>query len=344
MVLAIGPGYPSTFTASIAPALWGPCGMIDAEILLRELTGSSEAIETSLDGTTGAAFIAREVGTGSFTLGGELRVRGSGSCPLPVATGVPFEVKVYVSAIAAAEARVVPPGRCGTATEYAVAPSVTATGDALPAGFEVALFDDAGERKYVDNAEADAQVTVRLHGPFDAVYGMPRSLAQWIPPTQPGVVDVVPEFGTPLQIEVIEPGRITEAKLDFQVAGVGGNPSVVENGVAYGENGWGRTGNRLAPLVQTLRTAEGPLCTGPSPAWFAFESLTPDVCTVIPLSLSPAEDSYLLYGDRIGQAARFVGDGTCSLEVRAPEFMADAGLPVSLAADFRNVDQLHEFE
>ena len=133
------------------------------------------------------------------------------------------------------------------------------------------------------------------------------------------------------------------AELQFQLAGTASGPVVLGGGERYGDGGWGRAANRIAPMVQEMSTDEGPLCSAPSSTWFELRSQTPEVCEIVELPATVEGDSYTLYGSRTGQAARLLRAGTCSLVLDAPGFAAEAGFPRSFSAEFADPTGLHEF-
>ncbi len=206
------------------------------------------------------------------------------------------------------------------------------------------LLDEAGSEVLVANAAPDAQVAVHVRGaalrPADAP---PQSLARWSFPLVPGRVELRPAFGDPAFIEVVDAGQITKWDVSFELAGAAGVPRTLRREMIYGEAGWGRAANRIAPVVSATYVGSDPLCSPAAMGWFAFESLTPDVCELVPLL--PAESgTYVLYEGAftVGKAAKLSKDGTCTLRLSAPGFAAGAGFSSSLSAGFQNVHLLRE--
>jgi hypothetical protein len=153
-----------------------------------------------------------------------------------------------------------------------------------------------------------------------------------------GVVVIEPSVGPPLEIEVVAPSRITEMSIRFDLAGYGGGGIVdLQSGEVYGETGFGRTSNLLAPTTTDLLGVDGDaVCVYPHPSWFVLETVTPDTCSVSAEEIDNPEFT----GAPLGSAARVIADGLCELTLSAPLFNGGAGLGAQLAATFQNTDQL----
>lgn len=354
--LAQGDGYPSDFTATFASPLWANCGRLKGPVTLTQLTGVGDApgsdepaVSVALDGSDAIAFSAHSpghrvlVGEGTVALTDDV-------CGLSAGTTLPFDLELTVTVIAANAARIQLPCDSEGSGNIEVAPASHSSALSWSGWFSPTLVDETGTSIVVDNAERDAQVTVRLYGMFDPAHASPRRLSEWITPSRTGAVDIVPAFGDTTTVDVVPLSRITSVGIEFQLAGVAGGATTLESGEVYGDKGWARTGNRVAPMVQELRTDRGALCSAPSPTWLSLDTLTPEVCEIVdllppavPPAVPPEEslESFLLFGDRIGHAARLKQAGTCSLVVRAPELPASVSLP-SLDASFGDPSGLLE--
>ncbi|MBL4689112.1 MAG: hypothetical protein JKY37_31255 [Nannocystaceae bacterium] len=344
--LALGDRYPSEFTATLSASRRATCGPIEGPVTLTRLTSvedgpGSDAVTVALDGSAAISFTTHSpgrhvlVGEGTVTLTED-------ACGHPAGTTLPFDLGLTTVVIPANAARIKQPCSSGDSGSVEVAPSSHVSSLAFSRWFSPTLVDETGESVVVDNADPDAQVTVRMYGTFDAGHASPASLSEWITPSRVGVVDIVPDFGEPTVVDVVELSRVTAVSIEFQLAGFAAGPLTLENGAVYGEDGWARVGNRVAPMVQELRTDQGVLCSGPSPGWFSLDTMTPDVCKIVDLGSSlRSTGPYLLHGDQIGHAARLEKAGVCSLAVRAPGLSASIALP-TLEATFRDPSGLHE--
>jgi hypothetical protein len=334
LALAVGDGYPTHFSATLPQPLYATCGMLEGELTVHELSGGTDAISAERT-DTGVALAVDTEGTADFSLTAEITLTEPSGCDLPVGTLVALDVHVAVTAVqpvATAFSR--PPG-CD-ADAPLVAPSAIA-------GFSVAMLDRTGAALHVANAAPDAQVALRLLGSFAAAHSEPASLAEWIAPSMPGEVEIVPALGVPLRVDVVDAEAITGIDVEFQLAGAKG-PVPLEAGATYGEAGWSLDNNRIAPRVHELRVGDVALCSAPDPSWFRLESLTPAICEVVAWGPSDAKiESWAFDGASTGQAARLTQDGTCSLALKAPAFAPDAGLPALLSATFHNVGDLRDW-
>lgn len=346
--LALGDRYPSEFTATLSASRRATCGPIEGPVTLTQLTSAedgpgsdADAVTVALDGSAAISFTTHSpgrhvlVGEGTITLTEE-------ACGHPAGTTLPFDLALTTIVIPASAARIKQPCSPGDLGNVEVAPSSHGSSVAFSRWFSPTLVDETGESVVVDNADPDAQVTVRMYGTFDAGHASPASLSEWVTPSRVGVVDIVPDFGEQTVVDVVELSRVTAVSIEFQLAGFAAGPLTLHNGVVYGEGGWGRVANRVAPMVQELRTDRGVLCSSPSPGWFVLDTMTPDVCKIVDLgSSSRSTGPYLLDGDQIGHAARLEKAGVCSLAVRAPGLSASIALP-TLEATFRDPSGLRE--
>jgi hypothetical protein len=158
-----------------------------------------------------------------------------------------------------------------------------------------------------------------------------------------GPIEFVPALGAPLVIEVVDAWQISGAEIQFQLAGMASGPVLLEDGLVYGEDGWRRVANRIAPMVQNTFVGTDPLCSPPPTDRFELTSLTPEVCAVVPLPSEEIGKKGELYGDSLGQGATLLQDGTCSLTLSLPGFAQGAGLTNSLAVTFQNTAELHDW-
>ena len=332
LTLAVAQEYPSEFAVSLAPSLFlSTCGSFSAQTSVHEVTDADGVVKASSE--EGIVLSVRSAGTAEVVLKGTLTPENPHGCAPPSGTPLQFEGRIAVRAVRPAGV-VFHTARCGTDVPI-VAPS---TKHAL----SLRLVDDKGEIFVADNARGDRQATVRLRGAVLTPTFAPAGLGEWWPPL-PGIVEVVPSFGSPLQIDVIDPARVTAVKVDFQLAARHlASPLEIAAGATYGEGGWEDMANRLSARIHDAQVDGVPLCSFPDPEWFELVSKTPDVCEII--EAEAAESKLVLFdGIGSGRSARLKKDGTCSLDLRAPELSSKAGFPLSVSATFRNIEDLHDW-
>lgn len=335
--LAIGSGYPETLELTLPEAWWATCGSGVGAMELDTISGSGGPVTAQRIDAQTIRLETKASGSAAFVGRGTLELDAD-ACELQAGTVLELELTLSVVAHDAVDGRIAMP--CVSEQPVALAPS------SGPAGqwFSAELLDAYGEPYVAANADPDAQLGVELHGEFDADHASPTSLRTWIAPSRPGRVEIVPALGESVAVDVVRAERIVAAPVEFQLAGTASGPLTLVEGERYGDEGWGRAANRIAPmLVEPARTDAGPLCSDPWSDWFRLESLTPSVCTVVDLPVSPDKgDGYTLFGSRLGQAARLQRAGTCSLQLHAPGFAPAAGFPHAFTADFADPTGLHE--
>lgn len=333
--LAVGPGYPTDFTVHLSQigVMCDPndpqnLGWLEGEVRFDELSGATETISGALT-EDGIGLEVHGPGSAELSVAAEMTLTQPNACNLPEGSRVGLDLSVAVVAIRPAGARFVLPAECRREVPL-VAPDV-------PSTLALRLVDEQGEAVHADNATQNAQVGVVLREAHAASDAEPSSLADWFP-TEPGIVELFPAFGEPLQVDVLAPDRITESIVEFQLAG---RDDPLERDGTYGEEGWDHQRNRVAPRVKEVRVDGVPLCSAPTPSWFELESHTPEACAVEAFGVGDAKLEVIEFDPHsTGESARLKQDGKCSLTLRAPEFGANAGLPLSFSATFRNVQEL----
>lgn len=327
LTLARGEGYPRSFTATMSSAQWAPCGMFDAEFDFGAPEHFDDGSGTQIS-LNDDEFVV-EVGEPGVTT---LRSRGTATlttegCDTPAGTTVELEFGLTVYVRDAIDSTL--EGPCGE-QPWLLAPGASMSANDFT-WIRASLRDEEGTF-YANNAAQDAQVSLRLHGSFEAQHATPASFSSWIPPLVPGPIEVVPAFGDSAQIEVVGAEAITDVDVQFQIAGTAGGGFPIVDGESYGPGGYARSANRAIPGIGTITVGERPLCSAPSQSWFQLETRTPDVCEIV-----PHEGEYLFSGDTPGSAGRLLRDGTCTLELSTP-----AGTH-RVSSTFSNVEALLDF-
>ncbi len=329
VVLAIGEGYPPQFTASLPRSWFGPCGSADAPLTVEEIGGANEVVAAELIG--GELVLTPGDGPGTTTLigTGEARFEADG-CGQTQGSILPLELSLTVQVIVADDAVIESP--CGSEPTL-VAPSTASDGQLHEPWFTARLRDE-GEPVVIDNAERQAQLTVRLRGRFDGDASEPASLEEWVTPSEPQLVEIAGDHGAALRVDVVDPSRVTAADVQFQIAGFGGGPLELTSGGSYGPN-WARVANRLAPTIHSMSIGSASVCSRPGPDWFELTTRTPANCELTELDDGT---NFLFFGHTTGIAARLRGDGACELELQGPGAVGRQ----RFSGQFTNVDGLND--
>ncbi|MEM6995581.1 MAG: hypothetical protein AAF721_34035, partial [Myxococcota bacterium] len=329
LTLAVADGYPAEFTAALPERWVATCGPGVGAIRLASPSITGDAV--SVIQADPATLVLADYRPGASTrivADGELTL-DEDSCGYPSGTTVAVEFTLSVTTRAIGGSRIEPP--CAEPVIIATSARYGAVELGQSAWFSAHLLDVDDEPLFVDNAEPDAQVDVHVRGALDAGHAAPDHLGVWVAPSRAGVVEITPLGGPTLAVDVAGAERVTGATLNFQVAGVFAEPLVVQDGGDYGS--WARKANCVAAMVQSMTVDERPLCSQPDPTWFDLRSETAAQCSIVDLPHPGAlAEDYLLFGDRIGRAARLDRDGTCALVVDAPAFDPIAEFPRRIAA------------
>jgi hypothetical protein len=202
------------------------------------------------------------------------------------------------------------------------------------------LVDAEGDPFRPDNTTAARPMSMGVSAPPGAALAVEADgVAALSLGDAEGTVVIEPVVGPPVEIEVVAASRITEMPLRFDLAGSGGGgiPDL-QSGAVYGEGGFGRTANIVAPIMTGLLGVDGDeVCVSAPPSWFVLETATPDTCAIVTSDFNTTE----IYGDPIGSAGRVIADGLCELTVSASRFNGGDGLSAQLSVTFLNTDQLH---
>jgi hypothetical protein len=346
--LAVGEGYPSRFQATLSDGFLADCGLLNGELVLRELEAEPGAIEASLDPAGAISFAVRDAGVLTAVVRGELVVEHARRCPVTAGAAVPVELRLTVRAARPVGTRFELPSRCSEAAVPRVATStLAASPDPFdpPSELRVVLADEAGQDFHAANAAPDAPITVRARGAFGASPSgvPPQKLSDLVYPATRGRVELAPAVGAPLTVEVVDASQITGAEIDFLLANDDFGATPVTSGQTYGEQGWKNARNKITPRVRLLSVGADQLCSPPSLSWFELRSLTPDVCEVV--SLGPdGGGSYTEGANPTGSAARLLRDGTCSLTLAGPGIPQGSKLAGALEATFVNVQAFPSLE
>jgi hypothetical protein len=241
-----------------------------------------------------------------------------------------MEWRIPVAVISPAGARVVLPFWCKEVTSPRVTVSSLST---LRARFEHQVLNAS--------PEAQVPVTVRAHrgGNLALDDGRPAGIGALRFPSSPDLVEITPEGGEPVTIEVLGPASLTRSEVTFQFASghVGSIP--VADGETLGANGWAPPNQLFAGIGRTYK-GHAPLCSHPDVHFFSLESLTPDTCSVRRLGSGPGDHPLLGYDTSLPDSIRFIRDGRCAARVRAPGFAGGAGFSSGISITLMNTDKI----
>ncbi len=345
VALAVGEGYPTTFTATLDSRQLAGCGALSGTIALGEYQGATGAISPELSNDARIKLTVLDVGRSEFVMRGTMTITEATSC-IPLGEQ-PLELRLSVNAFKPTGAGFRVPSACSLAGTKRMAPArrmsdfdghVSSDWTSM---FRVFPLDQDGKPTLAWNAEASAQVSVRLGGPpsGSAAPKATATLDDVTFPNTPGPVTFTPAFGEPLTVHVVAPAEIDRLDVPFLLAGSAGTPLVLEDGARYDQSAYGRRLNRIAPMVPGAYVGSERLCSAPAESWFEWRSSSVRVCTTLPLE-SDYSGKFTFNGMSIGRAARLLTDGICTLTLRAPELLG--GFEKTISADFRDVALLRD--
>jgi hypothetical protein len=324
---ALGERYPKRFLGMLRHALWTNASPLAGTFTFNDVTTSSSAVEVALEPGGRLQIDVRELGVGEIVVSGEYTT-AAGDARLTAGLVLPMKWRIQVAVISAARPRITLPLACKGATTPRVTVSALST-------FEAQL------EHYVVNASPDAQVPVTVRGlrggNLALDEGRPAGLGALRFPSSPDLVEITPEGGEPLTVEVLAPASLTRSEVTFQVASGHAGTIRVTDKQTLGTHGWG--GDQLFAGIGTTYRGNAPVCSDPDPHLYSLESLTPDTCPVVALM----GGYWLSWGKSLPDSIRIVKDGRCAVRVRAPGFAGGAGFSSEISVTLVNVEQLSAY-
>jgi hypothetical protein len=341
--LALGEEYPSSVSVTLrnlVHRLIAPC-LPRGTIALTSIEGEGAISASLLDGTS-LVLDATDEGQTEFNLRGAYTPSADGE---PEACGdffdsdepVAVEITLTVRARRPAEVlftrRDCPDLLVGGSTLEKIMPRVT-------------LLDGDGEQIRAQNVGSVTPVDLTITAPEGAFLGSEEQGAASIRLARAeGVVRIEARGGESVEFEVLATTRIDGLTIEFQMPGVAGTALHLESGGHYGQDGWGRKGRQIAPMLTAGFQVDGEtVCVTPSVEWFELSSATPDTCVAREpaIGLLGPDDSfnYLYEGVFTGHAADVLADGLCELTLTAPRFNGGSGISHFIGVTLDNVDQL----
>ncbi len=329
IAFALGERYPKRFLALLRGALWTTGSPLAGTFTFRSVTTSSAAIEVAMEPDGRLQIDIRDLGVGEIVVSADYTasvedIRLTAGRVLPVTWRIP------VTVISAARSRIPLPLRC----KDVMHPTVTVS--------SLAMFRPQLEQEYlVMNASSDAQVPVTVRalrgGNLALDDSRPAGLGALRFPSSPDLVEITPEGGEPLTVEVLAPASLTRSQVTFQMFNGHAGTFPVTSGQTLGAHGW--IGDKIFAGIGETYRGNAPLCSDHDPQLFSLESLTPDTCPVGPLMGDPG-DYPLSYGKPLPDLIRIARDGRCTARVRAPGFAGGAGFSTEISLTLVNVEQL----
>lgn len=338
LALAFGPGYPSKFTAQLEDSVLAACGGFPAKIELTEAISNTRAVSATVRGDASIELQLNYETETEIVAKGSITALQENFC---VAQGThAFELRLAVKIFTPTGAEFVVPQSCRAASVKRVAPGgrMRDQDDYMhyeyAPMFRVLPLDASGTPVTVRNAQPGAQMAVRIEAEDSLVSGATlASLDEFVFPNTPGRVTFTPEIGEPLVVEVVDPVQVDRIDMPFLLAGTSRVAVPIVNGEIYDTRSDFKLGDLIAPMAVGTYVGDDALCSAPAPAWFEWESETPEVCSPAPFAPNEWERS-TLRGMNIGRGARLLEHGTCALNLRAPALNGGAGLVESVSAEF----------
>ena len=355
LALAVGPDYPSVFTARLRETTLTNCagaGLVQGTVTLKDVSGSTPAVSATVMNDATVSLSVTDAGTVTLVAKGEIDITSAPTC-LP-ADAHPFELRLTVTAFRPTGAAFTVPSSCASAGVKLVAGGSRMKDGDLPDDdgtvftavvpmLRAEPLDALGQPITVANADPLAQIAVAIHGPPGSA-GQPMdvswTIASLVFPEAAGPVTFTPSVGDPLTVEVVRAEQVERLDLEVQLAGFAGGPLNLADQAAYGFADWHRRRNVVEPRAFGTYVGAGALCSPPASSWFTFESATPSICTTMPAKQSDA--TVQLDGMSIGQSGRFVADGICTLSVRAPRLFGGKGFARTLTFTLSEVARLSQ--
>lgn len=318
------PDLPTEIAVSLGPLWYGQCGPLNGTLTItRAEVTAGTAVAFELTGSRSATLSVSGAGTASVELTGTYAAPADVDDPcarlIPAGGEIPFTEVLTVDVIEPTATRWYTGPLCGEPVRAAVGRRLEGLG-------LIALGPD-GRDLYPINALPYRSVA------FDAV-ACDLDGAPWAPwdeegtsmlmPNSAGRVTLEPTVGDPMQIEVVDIGDVSTFATTFEIGGMAGGPTVLEDGGSYGP-GWGRTSRYIFATVDSASVEQTPICTDVPPTWFTLSAEPPERCAPREPACSSGLACYLFYGQLVADAIYAVADGECTLELSAPEAAGGQG-------------------
>ncbi|WP_437760821.1 hypothetical protein [Sorangium sp. So ce1389] len=140
---------------------------------------------------------------------------------------------------------------------------------------------------------------------------------------------------------MIPADRVDAMDVVFVLPGVAGSDRVLVEGDTH--DAYGRTGNRVIPVISRLASGDDTLCSEARTEDFQVTSLTPETCAVgEPFCRNSAPNLVLPPGDMLTRSADVIADGVCAVRVEAPAFAGGAGLGAEVSVTLLNTHQMYD--
>lgn len=212
----------------------------------------------------------------------------------------------------------------------------------------VYAVDSEGERFHPANADERRPVTVTVRGSAQTALQLAdeeEGLSSLIA-TGPDDELTFSAFDEAIaSAELVARSRIDAALAAFGLQALKGSGVALQSGESYGAEGWSFPGiaSRLTGSIDVAVRAEyvggAPLCTAPPRDAFSLSSATADVCSVVN---APGHGDYSAGSSYVylDSSVDVVADGTCTLELHAPDYAGGDGWSTALSVELVNVEDL----
>lgn len=336
VTIALGAGYPLAVELELTGVYAGRCDGPDGRIEIASVTGGDEAL--SIRRASASSYEIRSNGEDSNAT---MHVRGTFFADTPFVNDgcwremegrsqLDFELELDVRAREVRGVELEPRGPCDRNAFF----SDTSLGD-----LRYQPLDRAGIAFHPTNASDERPVELELwaRDGSELRVGPEGDLASVRLPMSETVVEVAAPAGPSVELEVVDPQRVSE--LEYEVV-LGGSGRVEPGDTvdAAERFGW----NRLVVSAEGPQAVDGePICSGLPSSLFELTSATPAICRVREPSAERGAAGWL--GVVIG-TAELLADGDCRLRWSAPTLDRGRGLSGELSATFLRVDALMPIE
>ena len=320
--LALGTEAPSAVRLKLGSVLYLDCGEPEGEFTIDSievLEGDAQVILTEEPSVV--AVEVEQAGDSLAEVSGVLRGAGGGDCGED-----PLELPLVYSLLVHAEEfewSVEPTGEC---------PPAVSSG--LPLPVVVRARDAAGQIVSPRNIQEPALSVSTSEGVELKARGESTDSLSSVVPVGAGTVTVALADGSStLDLRVLAPEELNDVYLDYWLTGIVARGDLpLDDGGSYefiGEH------PKLEVRARWVAHEGTWLCGAPDAGHFWITSLTPDVCPVESRNCRLEDD---IIGTLLYESIPIIANGTCTLQIDAPDFAGGSGASEQFSVDLTNPD------
>jgi hypothetical protein len=321
--IALGTEAPNSVLLQLGYVFDLSCGEPSGEFTINDmevLEGSARVTETD---DAGVVIVeVEEAGDSRVHISGSLALAAGGNCN-EEALDVPIDYTLLVHA---------------EEFEWSVelketCPAQIASGRLLP--LDVRARDSEGQVQNPRNISAPALI---LSAKGDVSLKTPEGFSDSLTTTAPvgaGTVTVsLADGSSSVEVRVLPPEELEDVFLDYSLSGIVSRGDLpLEDGGSYTYVGQEPKLNVYARWVVSEGEA---LCGAPDAGHYWIKSLTPEVCPVGSRTCQPQEGS--VFGSLLYEAIPIIANGTCTLQIEAPDFAGGSGLRHEFSVQLEDLD------